>query len=175
MRSLKGTISHGLFYGGYSFVLEGYSNANWISDTDETKDTSGFIYTLAGNVVAWNSTRQTCISRSTMEAEFIALNLTREEADWFRNLLVNIPLWNKSVPVICIHYDSQVVIAKVKFKTYNRKPRHIHLRIKQLRKYEVIAINLVKSEKNLADPLTKSLSRRQVLEASSGMWVKPVN
>ena len=31
MRYLKDTISHGLFYGGYLYVLKRYSDANWIS------------------------------------------------------------------------------------------------------------------------------------------------
>ena len=98
------------------------------------KTTNGFVYTLAG-VVARNSTRQTCTSQSTMQAQFIALDLTREEANWLRNLLAGIPLWNKPVPEIPIHCDSQVVIAKAKSKTYNEKSRYLHLRhnrIKQL-------------------------------------------
>ncbi|PNX71449.1 retrotransposon-related protein, partial [Trifolium pratense] len=74
-------------YKGYPNVLEGYSDANWISDSDETKSTSGFIFSLGGAVVAWKSSKQTCIARSTMEAEFIALDLAGSEAEWLRNLL----------------------------------------------------------------------------------------
>ena len=36
MRYLKGTASYGIHYTGYPRVLEGYSDANWISDADET-------------------------------------------------------------------------------------------------------------------------------------------
>ena len=177
MRSLKGTISHGLFYGGYTSVLEGYNDANWISDTDETNATSGFVYTLVRVVVAWNSTKQTYIS-CTIKAEFIALDLTGEAADWFRNLLVDTFLWNKPVPTILIHCDSQVVIDKTISKTYNEKSKHIHMRYnrtQQLQKYGVIAIYFVKSEKNLTDLLTKGLSRRQVLKSSRRMGLKPTN
>jgi len=96
-------------------------DADWISDTDETKTISGFVYTLSEATVAWNSTRQTYFSWSIMEAEFIALDLSGEEVDWLRNLLADIPLWNKPVPAISIHCDSQAAIAKVKSKTYNGK------------------------------------------------------
>ena len=37
MRYLKGTASYGLHYTGYPRVLEGYSDANWISYVDELK------------------------------------------------------------------------------------------------------------------------------------------
>jgi hypothetical protein len=44
MRYLRGTTSYGLYYTGYSDVLEGYSDANWISNVDEIKATSGYMY-----------------------------------------------------------------------------------------------------------------------------------
>jgi hypothetical protein len=37
LRYLKGTSSYGIHYTGYPKVLEGYSDSNWISDTDELK------------------------------------------------------------------------------------------------------------------------------------------
>jgi hypothetical protein len=41
MRYLRGTTTYGLHYTGYPNVLEGYSDADWISDVDGTKATSG--------------------------------------------------------------------------------------------------------------------------------------
>ena len=35
MRYLKGTMSYGIRYTGHPKVLEGYCDANWISDADE--------------------------------------------------------------------------------------------------------------------------------------------
>ena len=35
MRYLKGTMSYGICYTGHPKVLEGYCDANWISDADE--------------------------------------------------------------------------------------------------------------------------------------------
>jgi Reverse transcriptase (RNA-dependent DNA polymerase). len=48
MRYLKGTMSFGIHYSGYPKVLEGYSDSNWISDADEIKATSGYVFTLEG-------------------------------------------------------------------------------------------------------------------------------
>ena len=52
LRYLRGTNSYGIHYTGYPSVLEGYSDSNWISDADEIKATSGYVFTLAGAAVS---------------------------------------------------------------------------------------------------------------------------
>ena len=52
MLSLVGTANYGIHYTGYLPVLEGYSDSNWISDADEMKATSGYVFTLGGGVVS---------------------------------------------------------------------------------------------------------------------------
>ena len=75
------TKEYALRYGKYPPVLEGYSDANWIADSEESKSTSRYVFTLAGAAVSWKSSKQTCIARSTMESEFIALDKAGEEAE----------------------------------------------------------------------------------------------
>ena len=41
---------------------EGFSDANWISDSDEMKFTSGYIFILGGSAVSWKFAKQTCIT-----------------------------------------------------------------------------------------------------------------
>ena len=43
---LKKTISLGLFYSEFPAVLEGYSDASWITSVSDNKSTSGWIFTL---------------------------------------------------------------------------------------------------------------------------------
>ena len=59
----------------------GYSDSNWISDADEIKATSGYVFTHGGGPVSWKSCKQTILTRSTMEAELTALDTTTVEAD----------------------------------------------------------------------------------------------
>ncbi|KAK1650120.1 hypothetical protein QYE76_067925 [Lolium multiflorum] len=87
-----GTASYGIHYTGYPRVLEGYSDANWISDADETKATSGYLFTLGGGAVSWKSCKQTIITRSTMEAELTTLDTATVEAEWLRELLMYLPV-----------------------------------------------------------------------------------
>ena len=177
MRYLRGTMDYGIEYSGFPAVLEGYSDANWISDSDETKSTSGYVFTLGGGAITWRSVRQSIIARSTMESEFVALEMTGSEAEWLKNFLANIPLGMKPTPSVSVHCDSQSAIAVAKNKSYNGKNRHIQLRhnvVKQLLKDGTISIDYVKSEGNLADPLTKPLGRNMILETSRGMGLKPL-
>jgi len=49
----------------FPIVLEGYNDAKWIFDSDETKSINGNRFTLGGSVISWRSARQTIIVRST--------------------------------------------------------------------------------------------------------------
>jgi hypothetical protein len=52
IRYLKGTSNYVIHYSGNPKVLEGYSDSNWISDADEIKATSGYVFTLGGGAVS---------------------------------------------------------------------------------------------------------------------------
>jgi len=110
-----------------------------------------------------------------MESEFIALELAGQEAEWLKDFLTDIPLWGKQSAPISLHCDSQVAIRVANNSAYNGKKRHIHIRhsaVKQLLKHGVISLEYVRSEKNLAEPLTKELPRRIVLKSSRGDGAK---
>ena len=77
---MKDTFDYDLSYFGYLAILEGYCDANWISNTNEVKPTGGYAFTLAGGTVSWKSSKQTCIARSTMELELMALEKAGFEA-----------------------------------------------------------------------------------------------
>ena len=102
----------------YLAVLEGYCDANWISDTKDSKSTSGYLFTLGGGAVSWKSSKQTCIAISTMESEFIALDKAGEEAQWLHHFLEDIPIWPQPVSAICIHCDSQSAIGRAHSHIY---------------------------------------------------------
>ena len=81
LRYLKRTMTYGINYTGYPRADEGYSDSNWISDADETKATSGYLFTLGGGAVSWKSCKQTILTRSTMEAELTTLDIATVEAE----------------------------------------------------------------------------------------------
>ena len=133
LKNLHFTRSYGLHYTRFPAVLEGYSDASWISDIKDSKSTSGYVFTLGGAAVSWKSSKQTVITRSTMESEFVALDKCGEEAEWLRQFLEDIPKWPKPVPAICIHCDNQSAIGRAQSNMYNGKSRHIRRRHNTIR------------------------------------------
>jgi hypothetical protein len=160
-------------------VLEGYSDANWISDVDDIKATSGYVFTFEGGAVSWRSCRQTILMRSTMEAELIALDIAIVESEWPRELLMDLPVVEKPVPAIILNCDNQTVIFKVNNSKDNAKSlRHVKRRLKSVRKLRnsrVITVTYIQTDKNLADPFTKGLSRNVIDSASREMGLRPID
>ena len=94
-----------------------------------------------------------------------------------RDLLNEIPLWEKPIPLILIHYDSTAIIGRVHNRFYNGKSRPIRRKYSTVRSYlsnGIINIEYVKSCDNFADPLTKALTRKRVWNTSKGMGLKPI-
>ena len=76
-----------------------------------------------------------------------------------------------------IRCDNQAAIAKAKSKMFNGKNKHIRLRhniVRQLLEARVISLDFVRSELNLADPLTKPLNRKLAEQTSRGMRLLPI-
>ena len=49
---LRKTINLRLFYSKFPAVLEGYSDASWITSVSDNKFTSGWIFTLGGGAIS---------------------------------------------------------------------------------------------------------------------------
>nr|GEY06566.1 zinc finger, CCHC-type [Tanacetum cinerariifolium] len=126
----------------------GYSNASWINNMEDHSFMSGWIFLLGGGAISWALKKQTCITSSTMESEFVALAAAGNEIEWLRNLIYKIPLWPKSISTISIRYDSAATLAKAYNQVYNGKSRH------------------------LADHLTKGLARDLVRKVAIRMGLK---
>ncbi|KAL0552104.1 hypothetical protein IC582_011201 [Cucumis melo] len=51
LRYLKGTIDYCLHFNKFPAVLEGYCDANWVTDNDEVNSISGYIFLLEGGAI----------------------------------------------------------------------------------------------------------------------------
>ena len=113
-----------------------------------------------------------------MEAELTALETTTTEAEWLRELLMDLPVAEKPIPAILINCDNQIVIVKVRSSQDNMKcNKHVKHRLKSVRKLRnsgVISVTYIQTDKNLADPFTKGLSRNVIEGASREMGLRPV-
>ncbi|GKB97678.1 hypothetical protein Tco_0983815, partial [Tanacetum coccineum] len=149
LKYLKKTMDYSLIYTGYPSVLEGYTNASWINNTEDNLFTNGWVFLLGG--------------------------VADKEAEWLRNLILEIPLWSKPIAPISIRCDSAATLAKAYSQMYNGKSRHLgvkHSMIHELIMNGVVSIEFVRSQQNLADYLTKGLARDLGLKSAEGMGLK---
>nr|GEW94605.1 peptidyl-prolyl cis-trans isomerase [Tanacetum cinerariifolium] len=103
------------------------------SNTEDNSSTSGWVLLLGGGAISWSFKKQTCIIGLIMESKFVALTLVGKEAEWLRNLILEILLWSKPIAPISIRCDSTVTLAKAYSQMYNRKSRHFGVRHSMVR------------------------------------------
>ena len=88
LRYIKGTINYGLKFKANESdglnengdELYGYSDANWAGDVDSRRSTSGYVFKVANCTVSWSSKKQASVTKSTTEAEYVALSQATQEA-----------------------------------------------------------------------------------------------
>jgi hypothetical protein len=111
-----------------------------------------------------------------MEADFVALESTTIEAEWLKELLMDLPMVAKLVPAILLHCDNQSVITIVGNAKENAKfSRHVKRQIKSVRHMRntgEIAMEYINTTQNLADPFTKGLAHALIDKASREMGLK---
>ena len=112
-----------------------------------------------------------------MEAELTALDTATVEAEWLRELLMDLPMVEKPIPPIPMNCDNQTMIVKINSSKDNMKSsRHVKRRLKSVRKLRnsgVIMLDYIQTWKNLADPFTKGLSCNVIDNASMEMGLRP--
>ena len=73
-------MDRGITYSREPTILEGYSDASWITNEEDNSSTSVWVFVYGGGAISWSSKKQTCIVDSTMASEFIALASAGKEA-----------------------------------------------------------------------------------------------
>jgi hypothetical protein len=170
-------MSYDIHFTGYPRVLEGYCDANWISDADELYATSGYTFLFGSGAISWKFSKQTILTKSTMEAELTTLDTAGAEAEWLCELLMDLPVVEKPISTISMNCDNQTVTTKVNSYRDNMKStRHVKKRLKSVRKLRnsrVIALDYAHTSKNLTDLFTKGLSRNVIEGASRELGLRP--
>jgi hypothetical protein len=169
LRYLTGTAKAELHYKPYNNTeelrVEAYSDSDWAGDPDNRKSTTGFVVKLDGCTISWNTKKQSIVSLSSAEAEYIALADTAKEVLWVRNLLSEL---FSGVPIPCtIFGDNQASQIMASNPISNERTKHIDTRFHFIRdkvKNKEFNLEWIPSEHQLADMFTKSLQKTQFIK-----------
>ena len=89
---------------------------------------------LIGSPVSWGSKKQSSVSLSTSEAEYIALSLDIQEGKWIHCLLCEIlAAVNRLVPELTIFDDNQSCIKMTKNPVNHGRAKHIDIKYHHIR------------------------------------------
>jgi len=152
-----------LVYGGEEeLVVNGYTDASFQTDPDDSQSQSGFVFTLNGGAVSWKSSKQETVADSTTEAEYIAAAEAAKEGAWMRKFLIELGVFPNASSPLNLFCDNNGAIAQAKEPRNHSKNRHVlrkfHL-IREIIRRGDIKICKIHTDLNVADPLTKALSQ----------------
>lgn len=182
LRYLHGTIDFGITYSynpskgmlvqGYHTELLtstgsqrpilGFSDSDWGSNIDNRRSITGYAFMIANGAVSWQSKKQQTVAQSSVEAEYMALNLAAREAVWWKRFLLDLRL-DVGGPVE-IMSDSQGAMALSKNPESHARTKHIAIKYHLIREYvkkQEIALDYIPTSNMIADVLTKALPRVQ--------------
>nr|GFC02741.1 retrotransposon protein, putative, Ty1-copia subclass [Tanacetum cinerariifolium] len=90
MKYLKNTKDMFLVYGGdlkRELMVSCYTDAGYLTNADDLKSQTGYVFILNGGAVDWKSAKQSIFATSSAEAEYIAALDASKKAVWVRKFI----------------------------------------------------------------------------------------
>jgi hypothetical protein len=165
LKYLRRTKDKFLVYGGSEeLVVNGYTDASFQTDRDDSQSQSRYVICLNGGAVSWKSSKQETIADSATEAEYIVASEATKEAVWIRKFVSELGVVSSCSSPIDLYCDNNGAIAQAKEPRSHQKSKHIlrryHL-IREIVKRGDVKICKLHTDLNMADPLTKPLPQEK--------------
>ncbi|GJZ79161.1 retrovirus-related pol polyprotein from transposon TNT 1-94 [Tanacetum coccineum] len=161
-RYLQGSINMGLWYPkDTAMALTAYADADHAGCQDTRRSTSGSAQFLGDKLVSWSSKKQTSMSISSTEAEYIAMSGCCAQILWMRSQLSDYGFAYNHIPLYC---DNKSAIALCCNNVQHSRSKHIDIRhhfIREQVEKGVVELYFVRTEYQLADIFTKALPRER--------------
>nr|GFC07804.1 hypothetical protein [Tanacetum cinerariifolium] len=181
LKYLMNTKDMFLVYGGdlkQELRVSCYTDAVYLTDADDLKSQTGYVFVLNGGVFDWKSAKQSIFATSSVEPEYIATFDAFNEAVWVRKFISGlgvVPTIEKPISMYC---DDTGAIAIANESRITKGARHFCAKVHYLR--EVIEYGDVKLEKvhtndNLADLFTKALAFSKHSEHTRNIEMLPAS
>lgn len=157
-RYLKGTSTLGLHYTSKRNDMVAYSDASF-ADCKNSISTCGYVVSLFGDTIAWRTTKQSYVSLSTCQAEYVAMSLACQEVISINKSISRV--LNESFLPALLRCDNNAAIACAKTSGGNRLRHMVEVHdnyVKECVKHNRIIIEWVSTKEQWADIMTKPLS-----------------
>ncbi|GJV91947.1 retrotransposon protein, putative, ty1-copia subclass [Tanacetum coccineum] len=109
-----------------------YTDAGYLTDADNLKSQTGYVFILNGGAVNWKSTKQSIFATSSIDAEYIAAFDASKEVVWiqkFISVLGVVPTIKGPISMYC---DNTGAIAIAKEHRITKGARYFHAKVHYL-------------------------------------------
>ncbi|GKF19678.1 hypothetical protein Tco_0068316 [Tanacetum coccineum] len=120
-----------LVYGGdmkRELRVSCYTDDGYLTDADDHKSQTGYVFILNGGVVGWKSTKQIIFATSSTDAEYIAAFDASKEAVWIRKFISGLGVVPTIKELINMYCDNTGAIVIAKDHGVTKGTRHFHVR-----------------------------------------------
>ena len=165
LRYLAGTTTHGIFFkANNNLSLHAFSDADWAGDINDCVSTNAYIVYLGSSPISWTAKKQNGVARSSTEAEYRAVANTAAELSWICNILTELGIQLPTPPVVyCDNVGATFLCAN---PVFHSRMKHIAVDYHFVRgqiHVGALRVSHVNTKDQLADALTKPLSRAQFI------------
>lgn len=133
-----------------------YCDADFAGGIDTSRSTTGMVMCYGGAPIQWKSQRQTLVTLSSTEAEYVSMCSTIKELIWIRRFAQELKIIDERPTKILCDNESAIKIACNEKSSH--RTRHMHVQAayprEQIELGEVV-VQHIKTDYQLADMLTK--------------------
>ena len=128
LRYLKGSLHHGLLLKAATppIPIKGLCDADWASDPDDHRSTSGVAIYFGLNLISWWSKKQQIVARSSTETEYQSLAEATAEVVWIQTLLTELSVPFTTPAIFC---DNQSAVAITHNPVLHSRTKHMEIDI----------------------------------------------
>jgi len=179
LQYLKATVDFRLHFNGNgssndNYGVVGFTDSDWASDSTDRKSQGGHVFLTChdGGAISWQSRKQDLIALSTLEAKYIACSEASREARWLLQLQRDIhgsPSDPSPLPIYC---DNQGALTHITTGVIKARTKHIDVcyhNSRDLHARKIVDYSYVHTNDNVADILTKPLTKLKHMKFTKGM------
>jgi hypothetical protein len=164
--------------GNGNYGVVGFTDSDWASDSTDRKSQGGHVFLTCydGGAISWQSRKQDLIALSTLEAEYIACSDASREARWLLQLQRDIHAsQNQASPpssLLPINCDNQGALTHITTGVIKARTKHIDVcyhNSADLHAGKIVDYSYVNTNDNVADILTKPLTKEKHMQFTKGM------